>query len=111
MIPAGRLLSHLPAEHFGLSIEAQIRQGRQFRSSPFVVSPGAPLVRALSQKGDLIAIGRLVVPNLYQPETVLQPELGTSQQLFTPSLGPALFRDLVSAPDSQRVRRDIFGDD
>ena len=74
VIPAGKLLSQIPAEHFGLSIEAQIRQGRQFRSSPFVVSPGSPFVRALSQQGDLIAIGRLIVPNLYHPETVLQSD-------------------------------------
>ncbi len=71
VIPARRLLSHFPAEHFNSSIETQIRQGRDFRTSPFVVPRGAPFVRALSQSGDLIAIGELIIPNLYHPGTVL----------------------------------------
>jgi len=71
VIPAGRLLPQFPGEYFDASIEAQIRQGRDFRTSPFVVHPGAPFVRALSQKGDLIAIGELKIPNLYHPGTVL----------------------------------------
>jgi|SRR5579884_1948910 len=72
VIPAGNLLSHLPSERVPETVEAQIRQGRQFRTSPFVVPPGSPLVRALSRSGDLIAIGKLVIPNLYQPSTVFQ---------------------------------------
>ncbi|MBV9301348.1 MAG: tRNA pseudouridine(55) synthase TruB [Acidobacteriaceae bacterium] len=71
IIPAARLLSHIPEEHFGSSIEAQIRQGRDFRTSPFVVPPGASLVKALSQSGELIAIGELRIPNVYHPVTVL----------------------------------------
>jgi tRNA pseudouridine55 synthase len=67
----GRMLPALPAEYFDESIEAQIRQGRDFRTSPFVVPPGAPLVKAISRKGDLIAIGQLKIPNLYHPGTVL----------------------------------------
>jgi tRNA pseudouridine55 synthase len=71
VIPSGRLLTGFPAEYFDLSIEAQIRQGRDFRTSPFVVDPGAPFVRALSHSGELIAIGELRMPNLYHPTTVL----------------------------------------
>ena len=71
VIPAGRLLTSFPAEYFDISIEAQIRQGRDFRTSPFVVHPGAPFVRALSHSGELIAIGELKMPNLYHPSTVL----------------------------------------
>lgn len=71
VIPSGKLLRHIPAEYFDLAIEAQIRQGRDFRTSPFVVPPGAPRVRALSQSGDLIAIGQLKMPNIYHPGTVL----------------------------------------
>lgn len=71
VIPAGKLLPQIPAEYFDASIEAQIRQGRDFRTSPFVISPGAPRVRALSQSGDLIAIGELKMPNVYHPATVL----------------------------------------
>jgi tRNA pseudouridine55 synthase len=69
--PSARLLSDFPAEHFGPVVEAQIRQGRAFRTSPFVVRPGAPFVKALSQSGELIAIGELKMPNVYHPGTVL----------------------------------------
>ena len=72
LIPAGKLLPSIPAEHVDLAVEAQIRQGRQFRTSPFVVSPGAPIVRVLSRSGELVAIGKMVIPNLYQPTTVFQ---------------------------------------
>jgi tRNA pseudouridine55 synthase len=52
-------------------VESQIRQGREFRTSPFVVGPGAPLVKAISSSGELIAIGQLKFPNLYHPMLVL----------------------------------------
>lgn len=71
VIPAASLLPELPAEHFDSSIVTQIRQGRDFRTSPFVVRPGAPRVKALSRSGELVAIGDLVMPNLYHPSTVL----------------------------------------
>ena len=66
-----RMLPAIPGEYFGESVEAQIRQGRDFRTSPFVVPPGAPLVKAISRGGELIAIGQLKIPNLYHPGTVL----------------------------------------
>jgi tRNA pseudouridine55 synthase len=69
--PTGRMLPGIPAEHFDELVETQIRQGRDFRTSPFVVPPGAPLVKAVSRNGDLIAIGQLKIPNLYHPGTVL----------------------------------------
>jgi len=71
VIPPARLLPRFPAEHFDSFFEAQIRQGRDFRTSPFVVPPGAHFVKALSHSGDLIAIGELIIPNLYHPATVL----------------------------------------
>jgi tRNA pseudouridine55 synthase len=71
VIPAVQLLPQFPAEYVDAVTEAQIRQGRDFRTSPFVVRPGAPFVRALSKSGELIAIGELRVPNLYHPSTVL----------------------------------------
>jgi tRNA pseudouridine55 synthase len=70
VLPAARLLPQFPAEHFDAIVEAQIRQGRDFRTSPFVVHPGAPFVKALSRSGDLIAIGELRLPNLYHPAVV-----------------------------------------
>ena len=72
VIPAGQLLAHLPVERVNESVEAQIRQGRQFRVSPFVVPPGSPIVRVLSRSGELIAIGKMVIPNVYHPGTVFQ---------------------------------------
>ncbi|MBV9500341.1 MAG: tRNA pseudouridine(55) synthase TruB [Acidobacteriaceae bacterium] len=71
VIPTGQLLTQLPAEYMDAAVEAQIRQGRSFRTSPFVVPPGTPRVRALSHSGELIAIGELKIPNLYHPGTVL----------------------------------------
>jgi len=71
LIPTGRLLPQFPAEHFDVFAESRIRQGRDFRTSPFVVSSAAPFVRALSHSGDLIAIGELKIPNLYHPSVVL----------------------------------------
>jgi tRNA pseudouridine55 synthase len=70
-IPLARLLPRFPAEHFDSLSETQIRQGRDFRTSPFVVPPGAQFVKALSHSGELIAIGELIIPNLYHPSTVL----------------------------------------
>lgn len=74
VIPAGELLSHVPAERVDALVEVRIRQGRQFRTSPFVVPPGAPVVRVLSRSGELIAIGKLIMPNVYHPSTVFQAE-------------------------------------
>ncbi|HTU48310.1 MAG TPA: tRNA pseudouridine(55) synthase TruB [Bryobacteraceae bacterium] len=71
VLPAARLLPQFPVEYVDAATEAHIRQGRDFRTSPFVVRPGAPFVKALSQSGELIAIGELRVPNLYHPSTVL----------------------------------------
>jgi tRNA pseudouridine55 synthase len=69
--PAARMLAHMPAEYFDVAVETQIRQGRDFRTSPFVVPSGSPMVKALSYSGELIAIGQLKIPNLYHPGTVL----------------------------------------
>lgn len=68
--PLAETLPHLPAEHFDLQTGAHIRQGRDFRTSPFVIPRGAPIIRALSRSGELIAIGELKLPNLYHPSIV-----------------------------------------
>jgi tRNA pseudouridine55 synthase len=70
LIPIAGMLPEMPSEHFDLLTETHIRQGRDFRTSPFVVPPGAPFVKALSHSGELIAIGELKIPNLYHPTTV-----------------------------------------
>jgi tRNA pseudouridine55 synthase len=71
VIPPARLLPRFPAEHFDSFAERQIRHGRDFRTSPFVIPPGAQFVKALSHSGELIAIGELIIPNVYHPATVL----------------------------------------
>ena len=71
VIPSAELLPELPAAYVDAATETRVRAGNDFRTSPFVVSPGAPLVKALSYSGDLIAIGQLKIPNLYHPGTVL----------------------------------------
>jgi tRNA pseudouridine55 synthase len=74
VVNSGQVLTEYPAEYYDELGEARIRQGRNFRTSPFVVPPGALRVRALSRDGELIAIGELVIPNLYHPLTVLPHE-------------------------------------
>ena len=49
----------------------QIRQGRDFHVSPFRVSPGAEYVRAIGPDGGLVAIGEIVLPNVYHPVVVI----------------------------------------
>ena len=70
VIPSSSLLPQIPEQYVDPLTETQIRQGRDFRTSPFVVKPGAPVVKALSRTGDLIAIGELRIPNVYHPSTV-----------------------------------------
>lgn len=71
VIPSGQLLPAIPSEHFDSLAELHIRQGRTFRTSPFVVPPGSLQVKALSRSGELIAVGELKFPNFYHPKTVL----------------------------------------
>ena len=71
LVPASQLLPEMPAEVVDQITEAQIRQGRPFRVSPFRNRGGARHVKALSREGELIAIGEVRLPNLYQPVLVL----------------------------------------
>lgn len=70
VIPSRSLLPHFPSQYFDSLEEARIRQGRDFRTSPFVIPPGTPYVKALSHNGELIAIGQVKLPNLYHPSAV-----------------------------------------
>ena len=49
----------------------QIRNGRDFRVSPFQTRAGARYVKAVTPEGALIAIGEARLPNLYHPVLVL----------------------------------------
>ena len=71
IVPASRLLPHFPNATVDALTVAQIRQGKDFRLSPFVDRSGAKRVKAVSQEGDLIAIGEAILPHLYHPILVL----------------------------------------
>jgi tRNA pseudouridine55 synthase len=71
LIPATKLLPDFPTAYVDQIAEAQIRQGRDFRTSPFSVKPGAPFVKAISTAGELVSIGELKFPNVYHPMMVL----------------------------------------
>ncbi len=71
VVPAAALLPDFPAERVDVATATMIRQGRDFRVSPFRVRNGSPFVRALDGDGELVAIGEMVMPNLYHPMLVL----------------------------------------
>ena len=69
--PAGQLLPQFPTEIVDLLTTGQIRQGRDFRVSPFRVRPATRYVKAVTQQGELVAIGEVKLPNVYHPFLVL----------------------------------------
>ena len=71
LIPASQLLPQFPCAIMDPISTAQIRQGKDFRLSPFLAKAGAKYVKAISQDGDLIAIGEARLPHLYHPILVL----------------------------------------
>jgi len=71
VIPAGELLTELPVEYVDQATAAFIRQGRDFRVSPFGPSRDARRVKAIGPDGDLLAVGEAILPNLYHPILVL----------------------------------------
>lgn len=71
LIPAAELLPAFPVVHVDPLLAGQIRQGRDFHSSPFHVPKNAPHVKAIDEYGSLVAIGELRAPNLYHPSVVL----------------------------------------
>jgi tRNA pseudouridine55 synthase len=71
LIPAMQLLPEFPSEIVDQITEGQIRQGRDFRVSPFRARGDVKLVKAISRSGELIAIGQAILPNLYHPILVL----------------------------------------
>lgn len=67
LIPTAQLLPDLPSERMDLITTTQIRQGRDFRVSPFRARRDTRYVKAVDAAGDLIAIGEAKLPNLYHP--------------------------------------------
>lgn len=71
LIPAAQLLPEFPSETVDSITAGQIRNGRDFRVSPFQVRHGARYVKAVNSHGDLVAIGEARLPHLYHPVLVL----------------------------------------
>ena len=71
VIPAAQLLPDFPVEIVDQITAGQIRNGRAFRVSPFQVRKGAKYVKAVTQEGELIAIGEARMPLVYHPVLVL----------------------------------------
>jgi len=71
LIPTSRLLPEFPSASVDALTAGQIRQGKDFRISPFVDRSGAKYVKAIGPGGDLIAIGEARLPHLYHPVRVL----------------------------------------
>jgi tRNA pseudouridine55 synthase len=71
LLPSAELLPEFPAEMVDAVTAGQIRNGRDFRVSPFRPNTGTRFVKALNSDGDLIAIGEARLPHLYHPVLVL----------------------------------------
>lgn len=71
LIPAAELLPEFPVEFVDRVTENQIRNGRDFRVSPFRARADARFVKAVNGDGELVALGEVVLPNIYHPILVL----------------------------------------
>jgi tRNA pseudouridine55 synthase len=71
VIPAAQLLPEFPAEMVDALTAGQIRNGRDFRVSPFHVRSPGRFVKAVNSEGQLVAIGEARLPHLYHPVLVL----------------------------------------
>lgn len=70
LIPARELLSEYPTELVDSTTASLIRQGRDFRVSPFRAARDSHFVKAVTHEGDLIAIGEAKLPMVYHPVLV-----------------------------------------
>ena len=71
LLPANGVLREIPNAMVDTLTAGQIRHGKDFRLSPFVDRADSKYVKAVSPEGDLIAIGEMLLPNLYHPVLVL----------------------------------------
>jgi tRNA pseudouridine55 synthase len=71
IVPAGKLLPGFPSVFVDEVTVAQIRNGRNFPASPFRSQPASKYVKAVTRTGELVAIGEVVLPNLYHPMVVM----------------------------------------
>jgi tRNA pseudouridine55 synthase len=71
VLPLPKLLPHFPSVFVDDITALHIRQGRNFNASPFRVQQGTEHVKAIGREGSVLAIGRIVLPNVYHPDVVL----------------------------------------
>jgi tRNA U55 pseudouridine synthase TruB len=71
LIPASRLLPGMPEVYVNEPAVAGIRSGRNFPAPAFRSLAAARHVKAVTDSGELIAVGEAVLPNLYHPVVVL----------------------------------------
>jgi tRNA pseudouridine55 synthase len=71
LIPAAQLLPGFPAELVDAITVGHIRNGRDFRVSPFQTREGTRYVKAITPQGELVAIGEMRLPHVYHPVLVL----------------------------------------
>src|ERR1700690_1996076 len=71
LIPAAHLLPAFPAEMVDAITAGHIRNGRDFRVSPFQVRTDTRYVKAVTPQGELVAIGEVRLPHVYHPVLVL----------------------------------------
>jgi len=71
LIPSAQLLPDFPLEMVDSITAGQIRNGRDFRVSPFQSRKGSRYVKAVTPQGELVAIGEARLPHLYHPVLVL----------------------------------------
>ncbi len=64
------LLPEIPIHRVGYDEAARIRQGRNFRVSPFGQCRDAQIVKAVTHDGRLVCLGKAVTPRFYHPFVV-----------------------------------------
>jgi tRNA pseudouridine55 synthase len=71
MVPAAQMLPGFPTVFVDDLTATQVRNGRNFRASPFRSQAASQYVKAVNRNEELVAIGEMVLPDLYHPVVVL----------------------------------------
>jgi tRNA pseudouridine55 synthase len=71
IVPMALMMPAFPSVFVDEIAAAQIRHGRNFNASAFRAQPDAKFVKAVTGRGELVAVGEAVLPNVYHPAVVL----------------------------------------
>jgi tRNA pseudouridine55 synthase len=71
LVPPSAMLPGFPAVFVDETSVVSIRHGRDFPASPFRAHPASRYVKAVTRQNELVAVGEIVLPNLYHPLVVL----------------------------------------